>query len=152
MGLTRRRAAVVVPLVCLALSATGYSAWGASGPAQLFGRPYVSTAVIQDGARHPLFEGTEVRVEFERRDSYDVVRWRADCNIFGARVEVTEEQLVLGRIAGTAIGCEGVRARQDRWTLRFFASDPSWRARQGHTLRLMAGQRTIELRRRSPSG
>ena len=135
--------------VVLVLSVAG-SAQAASDSADLFGRGYVSKAVLKDGVRHPLFEGTNIRVDFDHRAEYDSVGWRADCNFFGARVDVTEERLLVGQIAGTEMGCAKPQNRQDRWMLRFFASDPKWRIRRDETLKLTAGDRVIRLISRRP--
>jgi heat shock protein HslJ len=132
--------------VLAAFSAAG-SVHAASDRAELFGRGYVSTAVLKDGERQPLFEETKVRVDLNHRDNYDNVTWRADCNYFGAPVEVTDERLVIGEIAGTDMGCSGDLLRRDRWMLRFFRSDPKWRIRRDDRLKLTAGDRVIRLRK-----
>lgn len=131
----------------------------AAGPAQaagdradLFGRGYVSTAVLRDGERHPLFEGTKIRVDLNHRADHDGVSWEADCNYFGAPVEITEERLVIGQVVQTDMGCPGPYGRRDRWMLRFFRSDPNWRIRRDDRLKLTAGDRVIRLRRRAPNG
>ena len=116
--------------------------------AELFRHRYVSTAVIKDGERRQLFEGTKIRLDFEHRADYDVVRWQADCNVFGADVDVTEKLLVTGQIEGTSQGCPKARLRRDRWMLRFFRSDPRWRIPREGRLKLRAGDRVIRLRRR----
>jgi len=149
MGLTRGRVTLMASLLCLGAPGMGGSAQAASEPAELFGRAYFSTAVKKDGAPHRLFEGTEIRVDFERREEYDVVRWRADCNYFGAPVEITDKCLVTGQAEGTLVACSPPLARQDGWLARFFASNPRWRTGRGQTLRLRAGERVVKLRRRA---
>jgi heat shock protein HslJ len=113
----------------------------------LFGRDWVSTGVRKDGDRVPLFDGTKIRVDFNHREDYDVLTWRADCNYFGTRPEITDERLVIGQIEGTDMGCFGPPRRQDRWMLRFFRSDPKWRIRRDDRLKLTAGERVIRLHR-----
>jgi heat shock protein HslJ len=104
--------------------------------------------VLKGGQEHPLFDDTRIDVDFNHRDDYDVVTWQADCNLFGARVEVTEQRLVAGQIEGTHQGCaKRRRARQDRWLVRFFDADPKWRIRRNDRLKLTAGDRVIRLRR-----
>ena len=133
--------------LALAGLAATESIQAASDSAPLFPREYVSTAVLQNEERPPLFERTKIRVDFERRNGYDVVRWSADCNGFGARVDITDKRLVIGQIEGTEMYCTQVRRRrQDRWMLRFFSSDPKWRIRREGRLRLRAGDRVIKLR------
>jgi heat shock protein HslJ len=59
-------------------------------------------------------------------ENKDSVGWRAGCNHFGANVEVTDDHLDVGQVAGTQIGCPAELQRQDEWVLDFFASDPAW--------------------------
>ena len=140
----KRSIAAVLSAVLLAAG----SAEADSGPGELFGRGYVSTKVLKGGEPHPLFEGTKIQVDFDRRAGPDVVRWHADCNYFGADVRVTEERLVTGQIEGTGMGCAGRQLRRDRWLTRFFAADPKWRIPRTGALKLIAGDRVIRLRRR----
>ena len=120
----------------------------ASDPDALFPRDYVSTAVLKDGAALPLFERTKIHVDFWRRKGSASVRWRADCNYFGAPVDITDTRLITGQIVGTEVGCTGAPRRQDRWMLRFFRSDPKWRIPRAVRLRLSVGDRVIKLRHR----
>jgi hypothetical protein len=138
-------------VVAVALASLA-AAEAASDQAPLFPRSYVSTAVRENGVRLPLFERTKIHVDFERRKGSAGVSWRADCNFFGARVDITDTRLVTGQIVGTDQACRGVPRRQDRWTVRFFASDPKWRIRDEGRLRLRAGDRVIKLRRRGRRG
>jgi heat shock protein HslJ len=140
-----------VGLVVLGL-AVGVLASLASGQAMnnstpLFEGAYLSTAVTKGGEPHPLFEGTDIRVEFEDGEHHETVQWRADCNDFGARVDITDERLITGQISGTEIGCPAALVQQDEWMGRFFGSDPKWLARQDRTLRLTSGARVVKLRR-----
>lgn len=147
-----RRAGVALVVVGLAIGVLVSLASGQTpnDPTQLFGGAYVSTAVTKGGKPHPLFEGTEIRVQFEPGDEYDSVHWKAECNDFGAHVDITDERLETGQISGTEIGCPTGLARQDNWMGRLFGSDPKWRARQGRSLKLTVGWRAVKLRR--PAG
>ena len=114
--------------------------------AELFRHRYVSTAVLKNGERKPLFEGTKIRVDFDRGAEHDDLGWQADCNWFGAPVDVTDDHLILiGPGYQTDMGCAGTQRRQDRWMWRFFNSDPRWRIRSGERLKLTAGDRVIRL-------
>jgi META domain-containing protein len=128
------------------------SAHAVSDPGDLFGRGWVSTAVLKGGEEHSLFDGTKLRVDFNRRDDYDAVAWQANCNSFGADVHATKRRLFTGQVYGTDEGCAKVLHRQDRWMTRFFGSDPRWRIRRGGTLKLTENDRVIKLRRRGPRG
>jgi hypothetical protein len=113
----------------------------------LFGRGYVSTAVRKDGDRLPLFGQTKIDVDFNHRAGYDVVTWQADCNDFGAHVEITDARLRISQVVGTTEGCPKPRARRDRWMVRFFRSHPQWRIRRDDRVKLTAGDRVIRLRK-----
>lgn len=106
--------------------------------------------MLKNGEQHPLFERTKIRVDFDHGAERDGVSWRADCNLFGARVDVTEERLIIGQIVGTEMGCASTQMRQDRWMARFFGSHPRWRIRRNGTLKLTAGDRVIRLTSRRP--
>jgi hypothetical protein len=143
----RGRKRYVAAVVSGVLLAAG-SAQAESDSGELFGPGYVSTKVLRGGEPHPLFARTKVRVDFERRSGPDAIRWRADCNHFGADLRVTGERLVTGQIEGTAVGCAKRQLRRDRWLTRFFSADPKWRIPRAGALRLIAGDRVIRLRSR----
>jgi heat shock protein HslJ len=134
--------AVVLALVCAGVASA------ASDRGALFGRSWDSTAVKRDGAPHPLFDRTEVTVNFKRQG--ETVGWKAECNSYGAKAEIRKHRLVINKdqIAGTLIGCPDRRARQDRWLVRFFASSPRWHILDSGVLKLTAGHRIIKLHRR----
>ena len=140
----KRHVAAVLSAVLLAAG----SAQAESDSGELFGRGWVSTKVLKSGEPHPLFARTKVRVDFERRSGPDSVRWRADCNYFGAPLQVTDERLLTGQIGGTDMPCAGRQLRRDRWLTRFFAADPKWRVPRPGALKLVAGDRVIRFRRR----
>ena len=129
--------------VCLA----GVASAGGNGGA-LFGKDYRSKSIVRDGERYELVDGGRVSVAFEARDDYDVVRWHAECNYFGARVRARERRLVIGRPEGTEIGCPPDQVRQDAWITRFFKRDPLWR-RDGRNLNLISRSRDDAIRLRA---
>jgi hypothetical protein len=113
-----------------------------------FGPKYESTAVTLGGEPHGLFRGTRIQIDFVHRVRDDVVLFEADCNHFGASVEVKRRRVeVQGQVEGTEIGCSDRRARQDRWLVRFITSDPKWRITEPGHLRLASGTRIITLSR-----
>jgi heat shock protein HslJ len=133
--------------VALAVVLSAGAAHAAGDRGDLFGRGYVSQAVLKDGEPHPLFKGTKIRVDFDHDAYGDSVGWRADCNYFVANVDITEGRLFLGQIGQTDAGCRGAHRRRDRWMSRFFNSDPKWRIRRDDKLKLTAGDRVIRLRK-----
>jgi heat shock protein HslJ len=83
-------------------------------------------------------------VTFEQREPRGVVRWRASCNIVGARVDISTDRLLLKQIAGTEIGCRDEDHEQDEWLAAFFGSDPDW-ALNVDRLTLTSGDTVIQL-------
>jgi hypothetical protein len=138
-----------LPALFLALLSTVGFAQAASDSGDLFGRGWISTAVLKHGEEHPLFDGTKIRVNFAHRSDYDIVSWKADCNYFGSDVFPTEQRLFTGQIEGSEQYCsKRSQRRQDRWMSRFFGADPRWRIRRDEKLKLRVGGRVIRLRRR----
>jgi len=139
-------AVTLVAILGLALVAGGAAEAQRVGSA-LFGSSYVaSEAVVKNGDRAPLVEGTRLRLKFVQDEKRDLAQWRAGCNSFGARVEITASRLEIGQVSGTEVGCDPPVARQERWVSRFFASDPEW-VRHGNKLRLTRRDDVIRLRR-----
>ncbi len=55
-----------------------------------------------------------------------MIRWHAGCNTIGGSVEITSEQLDVGKVASTGIGCPKPLTEQDEWVTDFFTSGPHW--------------------------
>jgi heat shock protein HslJ len=145
MGMRRAMISIAIALAGL-VGAAGPTDAVAAGDA-LFGAPaWKSVKVVKEGERHPLFEGTTVRLKFRHEGDHDTARWNAECNLFGAPVEVRRRRLEIGQIIGTIVGCADRLHRQDRWLDHFFRSDPRW-VRHARKLRLAAGDNRIVLRR-----
>jgi META domain len=99
-------------------------------PTPLSRRPFISTAVTENGAPRSLVPGTRIEVRFMEHTltGQPGVGWRAGCNTFGSDVEIAPDRLILGDIGGTAAGCPSEDLHeQDDWLARFFDSDPRWR-------------------------
>jgi heat shock protein HslJ len=60
-------------------------------------------------------------------------------------VRVTAEELQIGQIASTLIGCPAGREEQDEWLGEFFGSNPHWRLSDSQ-LTLSSGETVIELK------
>lgn len=139
-------AAVLVAILGLVAATSGSVEAQRVGSA-LFGKAFISSeAVVKNGVRAPLVEGTRVRLKFVRDEERDLARWRSGCNNFGATVEITPTRLEVGQVTGTEVGCAKPLARQERWVSKFIGSDPRW-TRQGRKLRLTRGDDAIRLRR-----
>jgi len=138
----------VIPLAVVGVIATVGATDAQGSGDELVGKRYDSISVVMNGEPHELAKGTRIGVRFERRDGYDVVRWQAGCNHFGAPVKIRPRRLLTGRIDGTAVGCSDALLRQDRWLAGFFSRDPRWTLR-GRRLGLRSGDDVIRLRRRA---
>lgn len=111
-----------------------------SDPEALFGPTWVAVEATDAGAAHPLRPGTRVFVEFEHRDSGDVVRWSGGCNTVGGEVEVTSDRLLVAdELAGTAVGCGPDAEAQDSWVGRLLSDDPVWSLDAGSGRLTLAG-------------
>jgi heat shock protein HslJ len=95
-------------------------------PGDLWSNTFVSTEVTEDGESRSLVSDTRISVTFEEREDGGFVRWEAGCNTLGADVEVTDEQLLVGTIGGTEMGCPDELQEQDEWVTDFFRSNPDW--------------------------
>ncbi|MEJ7875620.1 MAG: hypothetical protein WKF62_03095 [Solirubrobacterales bacterium] len=76
------------------------------GALGLFGPAYRSTAVTKDGEPRELVDGTRLRAKFTHDDDGDALAWRAGCNYFGSRIEVTNNQIDVRRGSNTEIAAE----------------------------------------------
>ncbi len=65
-------------------------------------------------------------------------------------VEITRDDLRLGTIGGTEIGCSDEFQQQDEWLVEFFGSDPEW-SLSGDRLRLSSDATVIELKEAPPA-
>jgi hypothetical protein len=139
----------MLPRLALAilLTATAGCGWldvgddGATGDAaaaqDLLGRSFHSVNVVVDGEpSNPLSDSLEV--EFEDRGDEHVVRFEANCNVFGGVIAITPERLLPKHEAGSGsdgdgrqfegsdAGCPDEQHDQDRWLNDFFAAGPTW--------------------------
>ncbi|MET0830760.1 MAG: META domain-containing protein [Acidimicrobiia bacterium] len=81
-------------------------------PADLDGRTLVATGVTDDGADHPLVEGTELRVSFEEPGNIGVT---AGCNSMFGAYTLEDGTLTAPNLASTMMACEQARMDQDAW-------------------------------------
>ena len=72
-------------------------------------------------------------VKLEPPSADGKLTWVAQCNTAGADLTITADRLMVGKIASTAIGCEGPAIEQDNDLAAFFESGPTWHL-DGHRL------------------
>lgn len=60
--------------------------------------------------------------------------WQAACNTAGADVEITANQLIVGAITSTSVGCPNPDMNQDEDLSTFFEGDPRWRINGRHLI------------------
>jgi heat shock protein HslJ len=118
-------------------------------PDVLWGHKFTSTAVTEAGEPRPLAPGTRIDLAFEKPQGRPTIGWSAGCNQAGAKVRVTAEELQIGQIASTLIGCPADLEEQDGWLGEFFGSNPRWRLRDSQ-LTLSSGETVIELKAAAP--
>jgi heat shock protein HslJ len=114
-------------------------------PDGLWGRKFRSTVVTEAGAPRPLVPGTRIGLAFEKSKGRRTIGWSAGCNQAGAKVRVTADELQIGQIASTLIGCPASLQEQDEWLGQFFDSNPRWRLSDSQ-LTLSSGETVIELK------
>jgi heat shock protein HslJ len=114
-------------------------------PGGLWGRKFTSTVVTEAGVPRPLVPGTRISLAFEKSKGRRTIGWSAGCNQAGAKVRVTADELQIGQIASTLIGCPANLQDQDEWLGEFFDSNPRWRLSDSQ-LMLSSGETVIELK------
>ena len=112
----------------------------AEGGEGLYGRTFVSTEVL--APQPDLFDGTQVRLAFGSTGR--VLSFRADCNYMGGKLELSGEELSVGAVDTTDMGCDPPRHAQDEWLVEFLQSSPAWEL-TGGTLDLTSGDRSMTL-------
>lgn len=114
--------------------------------ARLAERSFHTRAYERDGERSSLVDDTTLEVRFS--DDPDLgpgIVFHAGCNTHGGNLsDITAERLWLEEIAGTQIGCEEARQRQDDWIRELFLAGPRWRL-DGDQLTLTAGTTQLVL-------
>jgi heat shock protein HslJ len=117
----------------------GQTASGDGGDS-LHGRTFVSTEVLAPDS--DLFDGTTVRLAFD--STGQVLSFRADCNHMGGKLELSGDELSVGTVESTSMGCDPPRQAQDDWLVEFMQSSPAWEL-TGGTLDLTSGDRSMTL-------
>ncbi|GAA3142303.1 heat shock protein HslJ [Kribbella aluminosa] len=125
----------------LALTACGNGpAPGAQPGADLSGRTFLSTSVVENGK--PRTPPSEVRLQFTTNGR---LSWNAGCNSSETSVSTAGNRLVLGsEITSTAMGCLGHAAGADKWIGGVLTAKPTWKL-DGDKLVVSTDSTTISL-------
>jgi heat shock protein HslJ len=114
----------VAALGLLLLVACGSRA-ASGGLNDLRGRTFLSTSVTENGTAKQLVAGTRIRLSFDEEGRR--IGANAGCNHIGGDARVEDGRLVAGDMAMTAMGCDGGRAEQDEWLVKFLTGTPTIR-------------------------
>jgi heat shock protein HslJ len=110
-------AAVALLLVLTACGAEGEPEPAGPAPVALSGT-YVVTSVTVDDAAHALVKGSEVRLTF----TDGKLGMTAGCNHLFGDYTFDADQLTVGTIGGTEMGCSEPLMDQDTWLAGLFAA------------------------------
>ena len=125
------RLAIIMALVAGCTTAPGST---------LDGTEWLSTAVTEDGADHPLVDGTQIRLAFADGQ----VNASVGCNTIGGAYRVEDGQLIFEGGGMTEMGCDDERHAQDDWLAGFLGSRPAL-VREGDKLTMTSGATVIAL-------
>lgn len=104
----------------------------------LDGRTLVVTGVTEGGAPRPLVPGTQIRLSF----SDGQLGIQAGCNSMSGAYQLDGDQLSVGGMAGTDMGCPEPQMAQDTWVAGLFESPVTLVA---DPLSLTSGSTVLEL-------
>lgn len=149
MPVMRRLAALAIATALLAACGDAGAEVG-SGPATdgggrggsdpLDGRTFVTTEITEDGAPHPLVEGTELRLSF----ADGTIAIEAGCNHLRAEYTIDGDTLTATGGVTTDMGCDPGRHEQDEWISRVLTGPIDW-ALDDTTLVLTSGGTVLRL-------
>jgi heat shock protein HslJ len=114
-----RFVAVLVGLLLLAAcgeKSTGNDASAQGKERPLEGRTFVVTTVTVGGAPHHIVKGTQIRLTFDNGD----LAVSAGCNSMSGSYTYAGDDLKVGPIGGTEMGCEQRLMDQDAWVAQLF--------------------------------
>jgi heat shock protein HslJ len=114
---------------------------GSAAGTGVVGRTFLSESVAEDAAPRPLVDGTRIRLDFSDDGR---ITASAGCNTLGGDVEIEREQIVVGELSTTEMGCDPPRHAQDEWLADVLSANPAY-ALDGDRLRLTSNGTTIEL-------
>ncbi len=137
--MTHLRIALLTVLL-VGCSTAGADPSDAGGSADVDGRTFLSTDVIQDGDELPLVDGTQIRLAF----ADDQLSANAGCNTIGGTYSTDGETLAFTGGGMTEMGCDPDLHAQDDWLIEFLGSNPEM-ALDGDELTLTSGGVTMTL-------
>jgi len=97
------------------------------------------TFLFQSAQGFTPVEGTTVRLSFEEGS----IGFSAGCNIFGGTYSLQGDNLIVGDLGSTNIGCEQALAAQDDWLAEFITSSPTFDL-DGNDLTLAGSDATLK--------
>ncbi len=138
-----RNCAILLLLVSLAtgLSSCGDGSAGVS--ADLAGRTFISTSVVENGQPISLVAGTRIRLGF----GASTLSVSAGCNTGGGDYTVEGGRLLVDAIAMTEMACDDDKMAQDDWLLALLGQHPAI-SLNGDRLTLRTANVTLELQDR----
>ena len=128
----RTLAVTATALIILACSPAG-----ASVPAGVEGRTFLSVDVTVNGAQHPLVANTRIQLSFNDGN----LGASAGCNHIGGTYRIDNGRLVTDAMGMTEMGCDPARHAQDEWLSSFLGSRPQLRL-NGNEL-ILEGNSTV---------
>ncbi len=139
------RVASVVSCICVLAAGCASGGPGSrtsQGPgAEIDGRTFLSTAVVENGTARPLVEGSRIRIRFDNG------RLNADagCNQLSGPYTVDGSALVVNELAMTEMACQPPeRMDQDTWLAGLLNSRPTINV-SGDTLVLTNGMSEVTM-------
>ncbi|MDE0606552.1 MAG: META domain-containing protein [Acidimicrobiaceae bacterium] len=106
----------------------------------LDGRSFWSVSVLENGAEHPLFTGTQIVLSFTN----GIIAASAGCNLMSGWYQINDKQLIITELASTEIGCDPERHAQDEFIAAALNAGPQLTL-NGHDLTLATDTVRIQL-------
>jgi heat shock protein HslJ len=134
----RHRSAVLLATSLLVAGCARSATERSSPPGGLpIGKSFVATSVTEGGRDRPLVAGTKIVVSFDgaptptagtlsaAERAEQLVAITAGCNTMSGVARLDSGNLVVGRIATTAMGCDAERSDQDAWLAGILGDGPA---------------------------
>jgi heat shock protein HslJ len=107
-------------------------------------RHFIVTSASGEDDDPPLARPLHIQISFSSERDH-TVGWQGSCNSIGGDVRFTANEMRVGELGSTLIGCETEVEEEDRWLSDFMSGRPEWRL-DGERLRLVTDEARLELR------